>query len=222
MFGTLKGQVIASVISTSVPLLSILLSMKTLTIYYTLMVEKTSTLFMKILVALLCLLILKVIDAWFIYLKMVSVSSHKSQSGQVLRATKLRRDQRQAAQIGEWNNVWIFVHNLQPTILYIMRTNQFRGGKLVRLIWSQKNSSNYSRVPHATELAGPSFYVSLTKLLWKRTATERNSLALGQNGLYDKANMFLWLRLWNWMENSCLFYLLQLADVYLVQKNQLM
>ena len=138
MFGTLKGQVIASVISTSVPLLSILLSMKTLTIYYTLMVEKTSTLFMKILVALLCLLILKVIDAWFIYLKMVSVSDHRSQSGQVLRATKLRRDQRQAAQIGEWNNVWIFlkISNLQFYISW--EQISFGGGKMVRLIWSRK------------------------------------------------------------------------------------
>ena len=104
MFKTLKGQVIARLISTSVPLLSVLLSMKTLTIYYSLMVERTSTLFMKILVALLCLLILKVVDAWFIYLKMVSVSNHNSQRSQVLRATVLRRDQRQA-QTEEWNDV---------------------------------------------------------------------------------------------------------------------
>ena len=104
MFKTLKGQVIVRLISTSVPLLSVLLSMKTLTIYYSLMVERTSTLFMKILVALLCLLILKVVDAWFIYLKMVSVSNHNSQRSQVLRATVLRRDQRQA-QTEEWNDV---------------------------------------------------------------------------------------------------------------------
>ena len=78
--------------------------MKTLTIYYSLMVEKTSTLFMKITVAMLCLLILKVIDAWFIYLKILSVSNHSSQRGQVLRANVLRRDQRQA-QAGVWNYV---------------------------------------------------------------------------------------------------------------------
>ena len=102
MFGTLKGQVIARLISTYIPLLSILLSMKTLTIYYSLMVEKTSTLFMKIMVAMLCLLVLKVIDAWFIYLKILSnQSSHR---GQVLRATVLRGDQRQA-RAGVWNYV---------------------------------------------------------------------------------------------------------------------
>ena len=102
MFGTLKGQVIARLISTYIPLLSILLSMKTLTIYYSLMVEKTSSLIMKIVVAMLCLLVLKVIDAWFIYLKILSnQSSHR---GQVLRATVLRRDQRQA-QAGVWNYV---------------------------------------------------------------------------------------------------------------------
>ena len=78
--------------------------MKTLTIYYSLMVEKTSTLFMKIMVAMLCLLVLKVIDAWFIYLKILSVSNQSSHRGQVLRATVLRRDQRQA-QAGVWNYV---------------------------------------------------------------------------------------------------------------------
>ena len=78
--------------------------MKTLTIYYSLMVEKTSTLLMKLMVAMLCLLVLKVIDAWFIYLKILSVSNHSSQRGQVLRANVLRRDQRQA-QAGVWNYV---------------------------------------------------------------------------------------------------------------------
>ena len=106
MFSTLKGQVIVRLISTSVPLLSILLSIKTLAIYYSLMVDKTSTLFMKILVALLCLLILKVIDAWFIYLKMVSVSNPSSQRGKMWRASLLRIDQRKAAaQTGNWNHV---------------------------------------------------------------------------------------------------------------------
>ena len=104
MFGTLKGQVIARLISTYIPLLSILLSMKTLTIYYSLMVEKTSTLIMKIVVAMLCLLVLKVIDAWFIYLKILSVSNQSSQRGQVLRATVIRGDQRQA-RAGVWNYV---------------------------------------------------------------------------------------------------------------------
>ena len=101
MFEKLKGQVIAMLISTYIPLLSILLSMKTLTIYYSLMVEKTSSLFMKIMVAMLCLLILKVIDAWFIYLKIFSVSN---QSSKVLRATVLIRDQRQG-QAGVWSYV---------------------------------------------------------------------------------------------------------------------
>ena len=104
MLGMLKGQITARLISTCVPILSVLLSIKTLTIYYSLMVEKTSTLFMKTVVALLCLIILKVIDAWFIYLKIVSVSNHSSPRGQVLRATVLRRDQRQA-QTTEWNDV---------------------------------------------------------------------------------------------------------------------
>lgn len=106
MFAMLKGQVIVRLISSSVPLLSMLLSMKTLTIYYSLMVEKTTTLFVKILVAALCLLILKVIDAWFIYLKITSVSNPTSQRGKMWRATLLRRDQRQAAaQFGDWNHV---------------------------------------------------------------------------------------------------------------------
>ena len=78
--------------------------MKTLTIYYSLMVEKTSTLLMKLMVAMLCLLVLKVIDAWFIYLKILSVSNQSSHRGQVLRATVLRGDQRQA-QAGVWNYV---------------------------------------------------------------------------------------------------------------------
>ena len=75
--------------------------MKTLTIYYSLMVEKTSTLFMKIMVAMLCLLFLKIIDAWFIYLKIFSVSN---QSSKVLRATVLIRGQRHA-QAGVWSYV---------------------------------------------------------------------------------------------------------------------
>ena len=104
MLGQLKGQVIARLISTCVPILSILLSIKTLTIYYSLLVEKTSTLFMKTVVALLCLIILKVMDAWFIYLKIVSVSNQSSPRGQVLRATVLRRDHRQA-KTREWNDV---------------------------------------------------------------------------------------------------------------------
>ena len=103
MLGQLKGQVIARLISTCVPILSILLSIKTLTIYYSLLVEKTSTLFMKTVVALLCLIILKVMDAWFIYLKIVSVSNQSSPRGQVLRATVLRRDHRQA-KTREWND----------------------------------------------------------------------------------------------------------------------
>ena len=104
MVGSLKQQVIAKLVSTYIPLLSVLLSIKTLTIYYSLMVEKTSSLFMKIVVALLCLFALKVVDAWFIYLKMASVSNYNSPKGQVMRSTVLRRDHRQA-QAGEWNDV---------------------------------------------------------------------------------------------------------------------
>ena len=184
MVGSLKQQVIAKLVSTYIPLLSVLLSIKTLTIYYSLMVEKTSSLFMKIVVALLCLFALKVVDAWFIYLKMASVSNYNSPKGQVMRSTVLRRDHRQA-QAGEWNDVWTFPAN---------PINNISGG--------QNGWSDIRQV---------CFFNQLTKMYWSirkafiimefSTSLKKRSVSMGWNGLSDKANMFLWLRLW--MNNSC-------------------
>ena len=92
MFQSLKGKIVAKLVADYLPLLSLLLSMKTLTIYYSLMVDKTSTLFLKIVVAVFCLLLLKVVDAWFVYLKIVSVSNFNSKKGRVWRSAKLRTE----------------------------------------------------------------------------------------------------------------------------------
>ena len=95
-FQSLKGKIVAKLVADYLPLLSLLLSMKTLTIYYSLMVDKTSTLFLKIVVAIFCLLLLKVVDAWFVYLKLVSVSNFNSKKGRVWRSAKLRTELRRA------------------------------------------------------------------------------------------------------------------------------
>ena len=96
LFQSLKGKIVAKLVADYLPLLSLLLSMKTLTIYYSLMVDKTSTLFLKIVVAIFCLLLLKVVDAWFVYLKIVSVSNFNSKKGRVWRSAKLRTELRRA------------------------------------------------------------------------------------------------------------------------------